>query len=269
MATAGRAVGSPVTADEWTAVYVPLADVVGFHLDARTDLRRRLRDTGVAVGGPFIVGLAGGVASGKSTCAAALADLLTVRPDDPDVAVVSTDGFLLSNAALGARGLATRKGFPETYDRELIADVLGRIALGHGGVEVPRYSHRAYDVDGRPQILDRPDVVIVEGINALAPVVADFCALLVYLDASEGDLRAWFVDRFKTLVSEAADDPGSFFAGWAGMEPEEVRGLAVSVWEHVNLVNLEEHILPTRWRADIVLRKGPDHALTHAAVRLR
>jgi type I pantothenate kinase len=258
-----------VTADEWTAVYVPLAEVVGVHLDARTDLHRRLTDAGAPVNGPFIVALAGGVASGKSTCAAALADLLGARPGHPDVAVVSTDGFLLSNAALGARGLATRKGFPETYDRELIADVLGRIALGHGDVEVPHYSHRTYDVDGRTQVLGRPDVVIVEGINALAPVVSDFCSLLVYLDASEADLRAWFVDRFKTLVDEAADDPGSFFARWAGMRAEEVRSLAVAVWEHVNLVNLDEHILPMRWRADIVLRKGPDHALTHAAVRLR
>jgi type I pantothenate kinase len=251
-----RSADSPITDDEWAAVYVPLAHVVGVHLDARTTR-------------PLMVGLAGGVASGKSACADALADLLAARAGHPHVAVVSTDGFLLSNAVLGERGLAARKGFPESYDHDLVADVLGRIALGHEGVEVPRYSHRTYDIDDRPVVLGRPDVVIVEGINALTPVVSDFCSLLVYLDAAEADLRAWFVARFQALTAEAAGDPGSFFAAWVGAGPDEVHGLAVTVWEHVNRVNLDEHILPTRWRADIVLRKGPDHALTHAAVRDR
>jgi type I pantothenate kinase len=259
----------PLDAAEWSEVYVPLGAFIGLHLDARTELRHRLEAAGWHGGGPFLIGLAGSVAVGKSTCAQALAALIAHRPDRPAVTVVSTDGFLFSNAVLARRDLTARKGFPETYDRDLIADVLGRLTLGHDGVAVPRYSHRVYDIAGPPVVLGRPDVVIVEGVNALDPVIADFCSLLLYLDAAEEDLSAWFAERFASLVGEAADDPGSFFAPWVGMTAGAMRDLSLAVWEHVNLVNLREHILPTRWRADVVLRKGPSHAVTDVAVRLR
>ena len=217
--------------------------------------------------GPLLVAVAGSVAAGKSTLAAALAAALAAHPDGPVVEVVSTDGFLYPNAALAARGLLARKGFPETYDHGLIADVLGRVARGARDIAVPRYSHRTYDRAGPPQVLHQPDVVIVEGIHALAPPVADLCTVLVYLDAAPDDLRSWFVTRFTGLVAAAHDDPGSFFAGWTAMSDDDVRHLAAAVWEQVNLVNLVEHILPTRWQADIVLRKGADHAVTHVATR--
>jgi type I pantothenate kinase len=235
-------------------VLAPLTHLVRHHLEGRS--------------GPLLVALAGSVAAGKSTFASALAAALAT-PDGPIVEVVSTDGFLFTNAELAARGLLARKGFPETYDHALIVDVLGRVARGERDVAVPRYSHQTYDRAGSPQVLHRPDVVIVEGIHALAPPVANLSSVLVYLDAAEDDLRTWFVARFTALVAAAADDPESFFAAWTGMSDDDVRHLAEAVWEQVNLVNLVEHILPTRWRADVVLRKGADHAVTHVATRIR
>jgi type I pantothenate kinase len=266
---------SPVTSAEWDQVYVPLAHVVGVHLDGHRALSRHLRAAGLhGVGdGAFIIGLAGSVAAGKSTYANTLAALIAARPDRPVVDVLSTDGFLFSNAVLGQRGAVMRKGFPESYDDELLGNVLAALAAGAWPVAVPRYSHAVYDISGPPQVLDRSDVVIVEGINALARIgavdLADACLLRLYLDADEPDLRHWYVSRFARLVSEAREDPSSFFAQWVGLGDDEVALLAASVWEQVNLRNLTEHILPTRWRADIVLHKGADHAVTRVAVRTR
>jgi len=270
--------GSPLDRAEWEEVYVPLAHVIGLHLDAKLTLDRHLAAAGIrgAGGGPFIIGLAGSVAAGKSTCARALAALLSARAGRPVVEVVSTDGFLLPNAVLGPRNLVMRKGFPETYDHDLIADILGRLAAGETGVAIPRYSHDVYDIAGEPQLLGRPDVVILEGVNALtygrpdAPVeIADYCALGIYLDAEEPALREWFTTRFLSLVAEARDDLSAFYARWADQSDAEVRVAASLVWEAVNLENLTQWILPTRWRADLVVRKGADHAVTAVAVRSR
>jgi type I pantothenate kinase len=271
-------VGSPLDRAEWEEVYVPLAHVIGLHLDAKLTLDRHLAAAGIrgAGGGPFIIGLAGSVAAGKSTCARALAALLSARPGRPTVEVVSTDGFLFPNAVLGPRNLVMRKGFPETYDHDLIADILGRLAAGETGVAIPRYSHEVYDIAGEPQVLGRPDMVILEGVNALgfggpaAPVeIADYCALGIYLDAEEPALRQWFTNRFVSLVAEARDDPTAFYARWADQSDDEVRVAAAFVWEAVNLENLTAWILPTRWRADLVVHKGADHAVTAVAVRSR
>ena len=269
---------SPVGKAEWDDVYVPLAHVIGLQLEARTLLHRRLAAAGLSGSGegPFVIGVAGSVAAGKSTCAHTLAALLSARPDHPTVEVVGTDGFLMSNTDLARQGLVMRKGFPETYDQDLMRRVLGSLASGVSPVMIPRYSHDLYDIDDDPQVLTRPDIVIVEGVTALAfgtpsaPVSpADFCAVKIYLDADEPDLRAWYVSRFRSLVDEAADDPESFFAQWTGLPAAEVDALAVNVWESVNLVNLVDHILPTRWRADFVLHKGCNHAVTSVAVRGR
>ena len=241
--------------DGGAGIHAPLVEMVHNQLGGRA--------------GPLLIAVAGSVAAGKSTFASALAASLARRPAAPVVEVVSTDGFLFTNAELARRSLLARKGFPETYDHALIVDVLGRVARGERDVAVPRYSHQTYDRADPPQVLHRPDVVIVEGIHALGSPVADLCTLLIYLDASEEHIRSWFVARFAGLVAAAADDPGSFFAAWTGMSDDEVQGLALSVWEHVNLVNLVEHILPSRWRADVVLRKGADHAVTHVATRQR
>ena len=212
---------------------------------------------------PVVVGVGGSVAVGKSTFAGELAARLAPR----SVAVVSTDGFLLSNADLAARGLSARKGFPESYDVGLARTVLAGIARRDPTVAVRGYSHRTYDLDDTSRPLGRPDVVIVEGVNALAPPFRESLSVGIYLDADEDDIRTWYVSRFASLVEEARHDPGSFFATWAATPAGQVAEIALFAWEHINVVNLVEHIEPTRWQADVVVRKGPDHRVTHVAVR--
>jgi len=270
---ASPASDSPVPFTEWDEIYVPVVHLIGVHLEASIDLRRRLAAAGLrgSGDGPFIIGLAGSVAAGKSTCAHTLAALLSARPDRPVVEVVSTDGFLLPNSVLARRGLLMRKGFPETYDTDLIASVLGALVSGGAGepIEMPRYSHEVYDIAGPPQLLARPDIVILEGVNALSTEIADFCSLRLYLDVAESDLRRWYVARFATLVAEAETDPTSFFAQWTGLTADEIEALATTVWEGVNLVNLTEHIAPSQARADIVLHLDGEHAATEVTTRNR
>jgi type I pantothenate kinase len=239
-----------------------LPDVLTAHLEAREALRRGLHAGGweTAGGGPLIIGVAGSVAAGKSTCAEELCARLPGR-----VGVISTDGFLYPNAELAARGLLARKGFPESYNRQLVDGVLSRIASGAPEVEVPTYSHHTYDIEGPPTVVRRPDVLIVEGVVALQAPIADYCSTRVYIDADEADLRRWYVERFVVWAGEGV----GFYAQWAGMPADEVRQLATMVWEHVNLPNLTEHILPTRWTADVVVRMGADHNEAAVAVRVR
>ncbi|HVM65536.1 MAG TPA: hypothetical protein VMU14_11790, partial [Acidimicrobiales bacterium] len=186
-----------------------LADVLTAHLEGHEALRRGLRARGweTAGGGPLIIGIAGSVAAGKSTCAEELRAALPGRG-----AVISTDGFLHPNAELAARGLLARKGFPESYDHALAEDVLGRIASGAAEVEVPTYSHRTYDIEGPPTVVRRPDILIVEGIVALQPPIAEYCSTRVYIDADETDLRRWYVERFVAWAGEGS----GFYAQWAG-----------------------------------------------------
>ena len=263
--------GSPVTVREWSDVYVPLAHVISLHLDSHLDLRRRLGAAGLhRVGnGPFIVTIAGSVAGGKTTCAGAVAALIAARPDRPSVEILSTDGFLHPNAVLAPRGLVMRKGFPETYDQGLITRTLGALAEGEPSVTIPSYSHSVYDIAGDPQVLRKPDVVLLEGVNTLQPGLAEYASMRIYLDADEPDLRRWYVDRFLGLIDTARTDSASFFTQWTSLSPDAARAQAVAVWEGVNLPNLTDHILATRWRADIVLHKAADHAVDRVAVRAK
>jgi type I pantothenate kinase len=203
-----------------------------------------------------VVTVAGPVAVGKSTIAAALADLLEGRGHT--VAVVATDGFLWPNAVLEARDLLARKGFPETYDLDRLQRVVDAARAGEPTLEVPVYSHERYDVVDEPLVLDRPDVLVVEGVVALQRRFGD---LAVYVDAAVEDVEGWYVARFQDLVEAARHDPASFYRGWTDLDPEAVAELARGVWSAVNLPNLVEHIEPTRARADAVVRKGPDHAI--------
>jgi type I pantothenate kinase len=212
---------------------------------------------------PFIVGITGAVAVGKSTLAAALRDIVAMWPEVASVEVVCTDGFLLDNATLEARGLTLRKGYPESYD----ADALRRALAGlrHGPADFPGYSHVTYDVD--PALARRiapPNILIVEGLGLHEPAVLGLDALL-YLDADEDLLEAWFTERFVQLWQAAETDRTSFYARFRHMNVDEVRALAANVWQRINLPNLREHIVRARDEADWVVRKGPGHVIQHVS----
>ena len=236
--------------DELREIYAPLASL----------LASRVRPNA----GTLIVGIAGSVAVGKSTASAALRQLLA---NTWSVEIVSTDGFLLSNAELEERNLVMRKGFPESYDTELLVATLHAVRAGQREVVVPRYDHRTYDVIGdRHQTIARPNILLLEGVNALASPAGDLLDVGIYLDADEHDIRAWFVARFLELARHAHDDPGSFFARWSALQADEVRNIAEVAWDQINGVNLASYILPTRQRADIVLVKGADHRVREVLV---
>ncbi len=208
---------------------------------------------------PFILGITGAVASGKSTLAAALAEVIVTWPEAPTVEVVCTDGFLLDNATLEARGLTLKKGFPESYDTETLRRTLA--AVRDGSTSFPGYSHVTYDIDpALSRTIAPPDVLIVEGLGLHAPDGLGLDALL-YLEADEPLLEAWFADRFMQLWRAAETDPGSFYARFRHMSADEVRALAVHVWRTINLPNLHDHISSARAHADWVVHKGPGHVI--------
>jgi len=253
------------TAGAWSDVSGPLATLVA---DALRSADR-----------PVLVGVAGAVAAGKSTLVGHLAEQVTSGAGRPTVATVGTDGFLLPNAVLAERGLLARKGFPETYDHDRFADTLRRLAAGEAHVNVPVYSHEIFDVTGELRRLDRTDVVIFEGINALAvpqragsPAgdrTASPYTLGVFVDAEESDLRAWFSERFVSFIDAARSDATSFYAQWIDLTLAEARALAGGVWDTINQPNLVEHILPTRERADVIVHKGHDHTVAAIALAPR
>ena len=228
---------------------------------------------------PFIIGVAGSVAVGKSTTARVLQALLARWPNVPKVDLITTDGFLFPNAVLQREGLMERKGFPESYDLPALLRFLSDVKAGRRPVRAPIYSHLIYDVlpNGWVEI-DRPDILIVEGLNVLQtgrppkdgsaiPYVSDFFDFSVYLDAGENLLLRWYVDRFLTLRVTAFRDPKSYFHRYSKLSDEEAVETATSIWTRINLVNLHENILPTRRRARLILRKGESHQVEEVALR--
>jgi type I pantothenate kinase len=212
-------------------------------------------------GHPVVVGIAGGVAAGKSTLAAAVA---AARPDWR-VEVVPTDGFLFPNSALAARGLLARKGFPESYDVDAIRAFVDAARAGRLPRAVPTYSHITYDRDGQ-RTVEPADLVVVEGVNVLA-AVPDLLDVAVYLDAADELLATWYRDRFLQLCAEGRDDPTSFYAAFADWSEEALSGLADQVWRDVNRVNLRDHIAPSRGHADCVITKGSGHRVLAVTLR--
>ena len=206
---------------------------------------------------PVLVGISGAVGVGKSTTAELLRERLAARHATTEV--VATDGFLLPNDELDRRGLTMRKGFPESFDDALLVELVDALRTGRTPVEVPVYSHEIYDRLAERRVIDDADVVILEGVNALQPPVVDELDMAVYLDASESDLGDWFTDRFLRLCDEA--EPGTFYEGFGGLDVEQRRTMAASVWTGVNLVNLHDHIGPSRARATHVLAKNADHSV--------
>jgi type I pantothenate kinase len=215
---------------------------------------------------PFIVGITGAVAVGKSTFASELAAAIAGWPGSPVVEVVATDGFLFPNAVLEGRGLLNRKGFPETYDGETFRAVLAEIR--RGAAEIPVYSHALYDIDpALARRLESPDVLIVEGLGLHEGAAALGLDVLVYLDADEAHVEAWFEDRFIDLWRAAETDPTSFYARFREMDEAQTRAFAGQVWRAINLPNLREHIAPGRDVADLVVRKGADHTIASLSER--
>jgi type I pantothenate kinase len=267
--------------DEVKEVYLPLSRLLNLHAAASRELMRVTdRFLGKTVASsPYILGVAGSVAVGKSTTARVLRALLARWPDHPRVDLVTTDGFLYPNRVLEERGLMARKGFPESYDLRRLVRFVADLKSGAAEVTAPVYSHLVYDiVPGEEQVVRRPDLLILEGLNVLQggdrrpedegrPYVSDYFDFSIYVDAEEPHIKEWFLQRFRRLRETAFRDPKSYFQKYAHLSEAEATAFASRVWEEINGANLRENILPTRERAHLVLEKGPDHHVER--VRLR
>jgi type I pantothenate kinase len=273
--------GDRIDLDEVATVYLPLAELIGLHVAASRRLWAAqsdfLGDSTAKV--PFVVAVAGSVAVGKSTTARLLQSLLAAGPGAPRVSLVTTDGFLLPNTALEARGLLGRKGFPESYDRRALVRFLAEVKSGRAEVAAPVYDHQAYDIvpDGA-QVVDRPDILVLEGLNVLqagrhadgtSPEVflSDYFDFSVYVDAAEPDIQRWYVDRFLALRRTAFQDASAYFHRFAALTDEEARTTALGIWAAVNGPNLRTNIAPTRSRARLVLQKSADHSVRRVLLR--
>lgn len=277
-----RSLNDPVNLEEVRRIYLSLSRLLSAHVEASQLLfeqRKEFLNVGDAVKTPFIIGIAGSVAVGKSTTARVLKELLARWPSSPKVDLITTDGFLHPNAILRERGIMERKGFPESYDVGAVLRFLSDIKSGQRNVRAPVYSHLTYDVRPGEHIeIDRPDILIFEGINVLqtrdlpedgaaVPVVSDFFDFSIYIDADENLIHKWYVDRFMRLRETAFRNPESFFHRYSQLSEDAALAIAEGLWININLKNLRENILATRPRADLILQKGADHLVQEVALR--
>jgi type I pantothenate kinase len=276
-----RGMQDPTSLEDVRDVYLPLTRLLAEYVRHTGDLHQASNDfLRLSVGRtPFVIGVAGSVAVGKSTTARLLQALVAAWPDQPRVELVTTDGFLFPNAELNRRGIMDRKGFPESYDRRALLRFVMDIKSGRDEVTAPVYDHLSYDiVPDRQTVVRRPDILIIEGLNVLQPArtrpdgttglaLSDFFDFSVYIDARTEAIRQWYVQRFLELRRTAFRDPRSYFTRYASLSDEEAVSTAESIWDSINGPNLETNVLPTRGRATAVLRKGDEHRVEWVRIR--
>lgn len=273
--------GERISLDEVSEIYLPLSRLLNLYVAEMQELYRVTSDfLGHAQAKvPYIIGVAGSVAVGKSTTARILSTLLARWPNHPKVDLITTDGFLFPNRVLEERNLMQRKGFPESFDVKRLIRFLSDVKAGSRRVEAPVYSHFSYDIlPGESIVVDQPDILIVEGLNVLQPwkpaegeepqpFVSDFFDFSIYLDADEEAIRRWYIERFLSLRRTSFQDPKAYFHRYAHLSDEEAVRTADAIWTSINLANLRKNILPTRQRAQAILRKGDDHRIRDVALR--
>jgi len=277
-----RGLGDPIDSTEVDQIYRPLSRLLDLYSGAIGELHNA---TSAFLGErasrtPFVIGVAGSVAVGKSTTARVLRELMARWPRSPRVSLVTTDGFLLPNVELSRRGILERKGFPESYDRRALRDFIAAVKSGAPEACAPVYSHLAYDiVPGEQVVVTSPDILIVEGLNVLQPAtlregddetalaVSDYFDVSIYVDADQAHVRAWYIERFLSLRASSFAQPDSYFRSYSMLSDAEASARAGHIWDTINAPNLAQNIAPTRSRATIILSKGSDHAVE--TVRLR
>ena len=276
-----RGLNEPMSIDEVRDVYLPISRLLNLYISGTEKL---FEATNLFLGKknfkvPFIIGIGGSVAVGKSTTSRILQALLSKWSDNITVSLVNTDGFLMSNNNLEKRSLMERKGFPESYNLTLLLDFLNSVKSGKSNVKAPVYSHLLYDnVPGEFINVNKPDILIIEGLNVLQPAplprdgnaipyVSDFFDFSIFVDADEKNIKNWYIQRFLKLKSTAFKEEKSYFNKYSYLSDEEAVNVATSLWEKINYVNLIENILPTRQRANLILRKSENHSVNQISLR--
>ena len=272
-----KGINVELSVPEVETIYLPLSRLLNLYVRASQQLFN-VTDTFLGKPServPYVIGIAGSVAVGKSTIARILQELLKNWPDHPRVDLVTTDGFLHPNAVLEERGIMDRKGFPESFDRRALLRFVESLKSGASPLEAPIYSHQAYDVvPDRKRFIDQPDIVILEGLNVLqgggpGSFVSDYFDFSIYVDADPSDIETWYIDRFLTLRDTAFRQPDAYFHRYADLSDVDARSEAHRIWKEINEVNLHENILHTRDRATLILEKGPDHGVERVRLRRR